>query len=88
MNAYKIGMIGVWSASEGVLREGNIHPSQVVLLSWNALGTRLITSDKDGQTVLWKVDARGRLTILFQYRLSNVIKTCLHSLSYISNFRD
>ncbi|TPX69392.1 hypothetical protein SpCBS45565_g02472 [Spizellomyces sp. 'palustris'] len=66
------GTAGIWSDAEAVLREGNVHGSSITVVEWSPLGNRL-----DGDVVVWKVDPRGRLSILCQYRLHNSITHCI-----------
>ncbi|KAJ3023409.1 hypothetical protein HKX48_003326 [Thoreauomyces humboldtii] len=71
------GMVAVWCDNEKVLREGNVHQAALSVMEWNPAGNRLVTGDEDGGVVVWKVDHRGRLSVLCQYRLSNRITHCL-----------
>ncbi|TPX54243.1 hypothetical protein PhCBS80983_g05995 [Powellomyces hirtus] len=71
------GMVGVWCDHEHVLREGNVHQSPLSVMEWSPSGNRLVTGDEDGDVVVWKVDQRGRIAVLCQYRLSNKVTHCL-----------
>ena len=75
------GLISLWSASDKSQKEGLVHRSNVSLLQWNTAGNRLISSDRDGHTIVWKVDIRGRLTVLCQYRMPLPVKFCLFRTS-------
>ncbi|KAJ3153303.1 hypothetical protein HDU89_000934 [Geranomyces variabilis] len=71
------GTVTVWCDYENVLREGNVHQAAISVMEWSPAGNRLVTGDEDGDVVVWKVDQRGRLTVLCQYRLSNRVTHCL-----------
>lgn len=70
-------MMSLWFASDKTAREGNVHQAQITLLQWHASGNRLISADKDGQAIVWKVDPRGRMVAMAQYRLAQIPKTIL-----------
>lgn len=72
-------------ASESSVREGNLHSSSITTLEWSPTGNRLITGDEvsifyrflfisqDGALIVWKVDNRGKLSTLSQYRLRGAV---------------
>jgi intraflagellar transport protein 140 len=72
-----IGKIGVWSPdTDASVREGNAHHCPVTLLQWSPTGNRLISGDKvssfddkDGDVIVWKVDSRGKLSLMSRYRV-------------------
>ncbi|KAI9193143.1 uncharacterized protein BJ171DRAFT_572993 [Polychytrium aggregatum] len=74
---WSTGTVGVWCDAEQALREGNIHQCPVGILEWSFGGNRLISADQDGVVVVWKVDQRGRITSLCQYRLKGGVSFCL-----------
>ncbi|RKO88987.1 WD40-repeat-containing domain protein, partial [Blyttiomyces helicus] len=71
------GTVAIWSDYEQVLREGNIHQVAVSCVEWSPNGARLVTADEDGEVVVWKVDQRGRLSSICQYRLKDTVTHCL-----------
>ncbi|KAI8911808.1 hypothetical protein EDD86DRAFT_246061 [Gorgonomyces haynaldii] len=66
--------VGIWFLEfEGVLREGNIHSVPLATLKWSPDGHRLITGDVEGMIVVWKIDNKGRLSAVSQYRLKEPV---------------
>lgn len=61
-----------------VFEQSSIHRSPVRFLCWNQNGTRLISGDKSGLIVVWKVDGRGQLhpAPLHQHRLLAPLTHC------------
>ncbi|KAJ3335504.1 hypothetical protein HDU91_002169, partial [Kappamyces sp. JEL0680] len=73
--AWSNGTLGLWCPeSDTTFREGNIHSSLITSVAWSPTGNRLITGDSDGTVVIWKVDGRGKLSTLTQYRLRGSIQ--------------
>ncbi|KAJ3271511.1 hypothetical protein HDV01_006562 [Terramyces sp. JEL0728] len=67
---WKNGTVGLWCLEGDVsFREGNVHDSNVTCLEWSPGGNRLITGDEEGGVVVWKIDGRGKLATMSQYRL-------------------
>ncbi|KAJ3378385.1 hypothetical protein HDU84_007617 [Entophlyctis sp. JEL0112] len=79
--AWDSGVVGVWSEADQILREGVSHAVRVCCLQWNAPGSRLISCDEDAQVVVWKVDLRGKLSLMCQYRLKSPVSSCLFRCS-------
>ncbi|KAJ3140384.1 hypothetical protein HK100_010068 [Physocladia obscura] len=71
------GLVGVWSDSEEILREGNSHRISISCLEWNSTGSRLISCDEEGEAIVWKVDLRGKISLICQYRLKGSISRCI-----------
>ncbi|KAI8620888.1 hypothetical protein BC830DRAFT_1096659 [Chytriomyces sp. MP71] len=71
------GTVGVWSDTEEVLREGASHGCTITCLEWNTTGTRLISCDVEGEVIVWKVDLRGKISSICQYRLKAAVSRCL-----------
>jgi WD40 repeat protein len=74
-------MLLLWFAADNATREAHTHSTPVHLIQWNQQGNRLITVDKEGNVFVWKVDIRGRMTVLAQYRLGKAIHSCLYQPS-------
>ncbi|KAJ3242971.1 hypothetical protein HDU78_000924 [Chytriomyces hyalinus] len=74
---WSTGNVGVWSDTEEILREGASHGSSISCLEWNATGTRLISCDEEGEVVVWKVDLRGKISSICQYRLKGTVSRCI-----------
>ncbi|KAJ3415634.1 hypothetical protein HDV05_004510 [Chytridiales sp. JEL 0842] len=74
--SWKSGLVGVWSEVEDVFREGVSHRSPISCLEWSPNGARLITADEEGEVVVWKVDMRGKLASVCQYRLKGSVTGC------------
>ncbi|KAH6569056.1 hypothetical protein BASA62_005094 [Batrachochytrium salamandrivorans] len=80
--AWNGGTVGLWCLdAESALREGKVHQCRIICLEWNPPGNRIISGDEDGGIVVWKVDARGRLSTMSQYRLKGQITCCVFRLS-------
>ncbi|KAJ1551048.1 hypothetical protein HK096_003480 [Nowakowskiella sp. JEL0078] len=75
--SWSSGVVGIWCEQEQIFREGNAHSMEILVLEWSPSGNRLVSADIDGQVVVWKVDARGRLLSICQYRLKGAIRNCL-----------
>ncbi|KAJ3129307.1 hypothetical protein HK098_001719 [Nowakowskiella sp. JEL0407] len=75
--SWSTGVVGIWCEQEQLFREGNAHLSEIMVLEWSVSGNRLVSADRDGQVVVWKVDPRGRMLSLCQYRLKGYIDSCL-----------
>ena len=70
-----LGTLGLWCPDfDTTIREGNLHSVQISALSWSPNGNRLITGDLEGNIVGWKVDNRGKLSTVAQYRLRGPIR--------------
>eukprot|EP00842_Homolaphlyctis_polyrhiza_P000388 jgi/Hompol1/134/HPOL_002936-RA len=82
--AWNGGTVGLWCLDmESTLREGKIHQCRVTCLEWNPPGNRIVTGDEDGCVVVWKIDMRGRLSTMSQYRLKGQIACCVFRLSSV-----
>ncbi|KAJ3106851.1 hypothetical protein HDU96_008104 [Phlyctochytrium bullatum] len=77
------GVITVWSETDGMWREGILHHSEITCLVWSPRGSRLISGDNEGDVTVWKVDVRGKLSSLCQYRLKSGIHHCLFRSSKV-----
>jgi intraflagellar transport protein 140 len=65
-------VVGLWCVEhDGVLREGNAHQSKVEIIKWSPSGHRLITGDNEGVVIVWKVENKGRISAISQYRLKS-----------------
>ncbi|KAL5035113.1 hypothetical protein BDV3_004569 [Batrachochytrium dendrobatidis] len=80
--AWNGGTVGLWCVDmESTLREGKIHQCRITCLEWNSFGNRIISGDEEGAVVVWKVDTRGRLSTMSQYRLKSQIVCCVFRTS-------
>ncbi|KAJ3325252.1 hypothetical protein HDV06_005009 [Boothiomyces sp. JEL0866] len=71
---WKNGTVGLWCLEgEASFREGIVHDSSITCLEWSPGGNRLITGDEEGGVVVWKIDGRGKLATMSQYRLRGSI---------------
>ncbi|KAI9354065.1 hypothetical protein DFJ73DRAFT_959062 [Zopfochytrium polystomum] len=75
--AWTSGVVGVWSEMEETLREGTAHRSRVTCLEWSGSGSRLISGDEEGEVTVWKIDNRGKMTSVCQYRLKTMLTHCV-----------
>ncbi|KAJ3032134.1 UNVERIFIED_CONTAM: hypothetical protein HDU68_004444 [Siphonaria sp. JEL0065] len=73
---WSTGTVGVWSDTEEILREGTSHGATITCLEWNSTGTRLISCDEEGEVFVWKVDLRGKISSICQYRLKGSVSQC------------
>lgn len=68
------GIVGLWCLEgEPSFREGIVHDTTITCLEWSPGGNRLITGDEEGGVVVWKIDGRGKLSTMSQYRLRGSI---------------
>ncbi|KAJ2999283.1 hypothetical protein HDV02_003216 [Globomyces sp. JEL0801] len=68
------GTVGLWCLdSNSSFREGNVHHAPISCIVWSPNGNRLITGDEEGGVVVWKIDHRGKLATMSQYRLRGAI---------------
>ncbi|KAJ3184909.1 hypothetical protein HDU85_001600 [Gaertneriomyces sp. JEL0708] len=58
----------------GVLKEGVMHRADVNVAQWSESGERIITCDTGGGVVVWKVDVRGRMSVVCQMRMKEAVK--------------
>ncbi|KAJ3192139.1 hypothetical protein HK101_006974 [Irineochytrium annulatum] len=70
-------LVGLWSDTDAQLREGIVHHSPITCLEWSPGGTRLISGDEEGEVVVWKVDSRGKMASICQYRLKGSLRSCI-----------
>ncbi|KAJ3262217.1 hypothetical protein HK103_002630 [Boothiomyces macroporosus] len=71
---WKNGIVGLWCLEgEPSFREGIVHDTTITCLEWSPGGNRLITGDEEGGVVVWKIDGRGKLSTMSQYRLRGSI---------------
>ncbi len=61
------------------------HQSAVSLIKWSTFGRRLITTDRTGSVIGWKIEgASGQLTVIFHHELKDELK----GLVFCSNSED
>ncbi|XP_054848420.1 intraflagellar transport protein 140 homolog [Eublepharis macularius] len=55
------------------------HHAEITILSWSTNGSRLVSGDRLGGLVLWKVDQRGRVQSpsLLQHQYGNHLSCCV-----------
>ena len=73
--AWGNGVISIWLGSDSSIRDGKAHAARVTHMMW--IGMKFVTADEDNHVVVWKVDGRGRVGILTEYRLAHPICRCL-----------
>ena len=50
------------------------HQSAVALLKWSGLGKRLITADRTGSVIGWRVDPQKHLIVIFHHELKDELR--------------
>ncbi|KAJ3331298.1 hypothetical protein HDU76_003527 [Blyttiomyces sp. JEL0837] len=75
--SWSTGLVGVWSEMEELLREAVSHRSSISCMEWSMTGHRLITCDEEGDVIVWKVDMRGKISSICQYRLKGSVNRCI-----------
>ncbi|KAI8842110.1 hypothetical protein BC829DRAFT_401997 [Chytridium lagenaria] len=74
---WETGLVTILSDVESNWREGILHQYRITTVEWNASGNRLVTADEEGEVVVWKVDSKGKMSSLCQYRLKGAISWCI-----------
>ena len=59
-------------AQNRCIRVDTLHNSAIALMRWSAAGSRLITADKIGSVIGWRVEAGNQVGILKPRRGSSV----------------
>ncbi|CAM9937918.1 intraflagellar transport protein 140 homolog isoform X2 [Lampetra fluviatilis] len=56
-----------------------LHSADIALLQWSSNGTRLISADRDGLVICWRVDQRGKFhgNIFFKLELEKALSHCV-----------
>jgi intraflagellar transport protein 140 len=71
--AWDDASISVYDASDKSMVDGKLHSTPVNQMEWLSKGNKFITIDTDNHVVVWKYDARKRLSVLVEYRISRLI---------------
>ena len=50
------------------------HQAAVALIKWSAFGRRLITTDKTGSVIGWKLDPQKQLAVIFHHELKDELR--------------
>ncbi|XP_033108707.1 intraflagellar transport protein 140 homolog [Anneissia japonica] len=79
-SGWESGDVLVWNDESKELYEAPaLHKKEVCLVVWNDHGQRLMTGDKNGDIVIWKVDMKGRIqpTPVCQYECHQIPRQCI-----------
>lgn len=71
--AWDDASISVYDAQDKSLTDGKLHSSPVTLMEWLDKGNKFVTVDSDNHVAVWKYDARKRLSVLVEYRISHLV---------------
>ena len=61
-------------AKSNCLKVETLHQSSVFLLRWSSAGSRLVSADRNGSVVGWRVDTEGRLSVIFHHELKDELR--------------
>ena len=50
------------------------HQAAVALIQWSTYGKRLITADKTGSVIGWKIDPQKQLAVIFHHELKDELR--------------
>lgn len=72
-----------------IFEQSSIHRAAIGFLQWNSGGTKLISGDKSGLLVVWKVEPKGQLhpIPLHQHRMQGPLMQCVMHTSTQSSSR-
>jgi WD40 repeat protein len=75
--AWDDASISVYDANDKSMVDGKLHSSPVTIMEWLSEGSKFVTVDTDNHVAVWKYDARKRLSVLVEYRMSHLIAKIL-----------
>ena len=67
-NVYEFNVMNLFSESDAA------HQSPVALLKWSSYGKRLITADRTGSVIGWRVDPQKQLSVIFHHELKDELR--------------
>ena len=50
------------------------HQAAVALIKWSAYGKRLITADRTGSVIGWRIDPQKQLAVIFHHELKDELR--------------